>query len=295
MGPPSSGGVLLLQMLHMLEAYPLEELGWNSTDSVHLLTEVARRAYADRARYLGDPDFRKMPIETLVSRDYARKRAAGISMTRATPSEQVSAGIIDPGGQPPESDETTHLSVIDREGNAVAMTTTLNASFGSGIVAAGTGILLNDEMDDFSAKPGVANYYGLIGSEANAIAPGKRMLSSMSPTLLLRGGKPVLVLGSPGGSKIITSVLQVILNHLIFAMPISQAVAVPRVHAQWLPDQIYIESYGLAGEIVRRLEERGHRVVTYPGPIGRVNAIAVRPDGFHAGPDIRGACAAAGY
>ncbi|MCB9463663.1 MAG: gamma-glutamyltransferase [Candidatus Eisenbacteria bacterium] len=291
MPPPSSGGILVVQMLSMLARFPLVDLQWGSGPYLHLFIEVARRAYADRAEHLGDPDFWNVPQEGLLSPEYIAERARSISMTTATPSTAVGAG--NPSAEP---DETTHLVAIDDRGNAVSMTTTLNAGFGSGIVARGTGILLNNEMDDFSAKPGVPNLFGLIGNEANAIAPGKRMLSSMSPTIVLRDGDPYLLLGSPGGSRIITSVTQVILNSLVFHMPIAQAVAVPRIHAQWLPDQLYYEPYGLSPETIASLEARGHTVQAFTlDAIGRVNAIEVREDGFHAGPDIRSGAAAAGY
>ena len=291
MPPPSSGGILVVQMLSMLARFPLVDLQWGSAPYLHLFTEVARRAYADRAEHLGDPDFWDVPQDGLLSPDYIEERARSISMTTATPSTELGAG--DPS---PEPDETTHLVAIDDRGNAVSMTTTLNAGFGSGIVARGSGILLNNEMDDFSAKPGVPNLFGLIGNEANAIAPGKRMLSSMSPTIVLRDAEPYLLLGSPGGSRIITSVTQVILNSLVFHMPIAQAVAVPRIHAQWLPDQLYYEPYGLSPETIASLEARGHTVQAFTlDAIGRVNAIEVREDGFHAGPDIRSGAAAAGY
>ncbi|MEZ4650127.1 MAG: gamma-glutamyltransferase [Candidatus Eisenbacteria bacterium] len=291
MPPPSSGGILVVQMLSMLARYPLVDLQWGSSPYLHLFTEVARRAYADRAEHLGDPDFWDVPEEGLLSPEYIEERTRSISMTTATPSGEVGAG--DPGAEP---DETTHLVAIDDQGNAVSMTTTLNAGFGSGLVAAGTGILLNNEMDDFSAKPGVPNLFGLIGNEANAIAPGKRMLSSMSPTIVLRDARPYLLLGSPGGSRIITSVVQVILNAVVFHMPIAQAVAVPRIHAQWLPDVLFYEPYGLSPETIGALEAKGHTVQIFPSDaIGRVNAIEVRDDGFHAGPDIRSGAAAVGY
>ena len=211
MGPPSSGGVLLVQMLNMLEHFPLERLGWNRAPYIHVLTEVERRAYADRSQHLGDPDHWDVPVEKLISKAYARERYADISMDRATPSEDVRPG----SSSSYESIETTHYSVVDGSGNAVSVTTTLNTGFGCGIVVQGAGFLLNNEMDDFSAKPGVPNFYGLVGSEANAIEPGKRMLSSMTPTIVLKNREPFLVLGSPGGSTIITTVLQIVLNVLV--------------------------------------------------------------------------------
>jgi gamma-glutamyltranspeptidase/glutathione hydrolase len=292
MGPPSSGGALVVQILNMMEPAPLLEMGFNSAAYVHRFVEAERRAYADRAVHLGDPDYWDVPLAMLTAREYAVERMADFDSARATPSAAVAAGAL-PWCEP---DETTHISVADAAGNAVSLTTTLNAGFGSGIVVDGTGILLNDEMDDFSAKPGVPNYFGLVGNEANAIAPGRRMLSSMSPTLVLRDGRPVLVLGSPGGSRIISSVAQVILNVTVFGMPVEQAVSVPRVHHQWRPDSLYVEPFGLAPEVVRGLEARGHTVVVRESsPIGRVNAISVQGDGLHGGPDIRGATAAAGF
>jgi gamma-glutamyltranspeptidase/glutathione hydrolase len=292
MGPPSSGGALVVQILNMLEAAPLRDLGWSSADYVHLFVEAERRAYADRATHLGDPEFWDVPLAMLTSKDYAYQRMSDFQMTHATPSAEVRAGAL-PAGEP---DETTHISAADAAGNAVSLTTTLNGGFGTCLVADGTGMLLNNEMDDFSAKPGTPNYYGLVGNEANAIAPGKRMLSSMSPTLVLQDGRPVLVLGSPGGSRIISSVVEVILNALVFEMPVVQAVAVPRVHHQWLPDELFMESFGLAPEVVRDLKARGHTVtVSTRSPIGRVNAIAILDDGLHGGPDVRGPSASAGY
>lgn len=316
MGPPSSGGVFVIQLLLMFDALasqvepPLtDSASWNGVDYVHALTELERRAYADRAEYLGDPEFWDAPVERLLDPAYAASRVADIAMERATPSASVHGGLDSSGLRPLDSgrkssgwkravggNETTHLSVTDAQGNAVAMTVTINSAFGSGIVPRGTGILLNNEMDDFSAKPGVPNQFGLIGSEANAIAPGKRPLSSMSPTIVLRDGVPVLVLGSPGGSRIITSVFQVILNQVAFGMPIGQAVLVPRVHAQWLPDQILYEPFGLSREVMQGLEARGHRLVSSGSdPIGKVNAIAITTDGFYAGPDVRGASTMAGF
>ncbi len=290
MSPPSSGGILVLQLLEIMDGFPLEEWEWNSSSYVHAFAEACRRVYADRAEHLGDPDHWEVPVPGLLDPEYLEARMADMSLERATPSTAVSSGTPTPR----EPDETTHFSVVDKEGNVVSCTTTLNARFGSGIVVDGTGILLNNEMDDFSAKPGVPNLYGLVGNEANAIAAGKRMLSSMSPTIVLHDGHPRLVLGSPGGSRIITSVAQVILNHLVFEMPIAQAVAVPRVHAQWLPDRVYYEPFGMALDTRKRLEELGHELAEME-EIGRVNAIEVQPNGFYAGPDVRGGGASAGY
>ncbi|MCA9729187.1 MAG: gamma-glutamyltransferase, partial [Candidatus Eisenbacteria bacterium] len=290
-GPPSSGGVFVIQLLQMAESMHLEELAWGSVPQIHLLTEMERRAFADRALLLGDPDFVDVPVARLIDPSYAAARVSSISRVRATPSAEVKAGIsgsdsgsrMDSGfrmdsGSRMESDpatdlpkgETTHISVVDAEGNAVAMTVTLNDGFGCGRVAAGTGVLLNNEMDDFSAKPGAPNLFGLVGDEANAIAPGKRPLSSMSPVIVLREGRPVLVVGSPGGSRIITSVFQVILDVLAYGMPVAEAVAVPREHSQWLPDVLYYEPHGMAPEVSAGLEQLGHTVEPFPlGAIGR--------------------------
>lgn len=310
-GPPSSGGVSVIQLLHMAEALRIDQLPWGSAPQIHLLTEMERRVYADRAFLLADPDFVEVPVDRLVDPAHAVRRASEIARDRATPSRDVQPGLAHPeilgapatgenlvpltGSPEGEGSETTHLCVIDSAGIAVSMTLTLNQGFGCARVARGTGILLNNEMDDFSVKPGVPNLYGLVGDEANAIQPGKRPLSSMSPVLVLQDGRPVLVVGSPGGSRIITSVFQVILNVLAYGMPVAQAVAVPRVHSQWLPDQVYYEPHGLSTETKTALEALGHVVTPFPdGALGRVNAIQVTSDGYFAGPDIRGATAAAG-
>ena len=256
MGPPSSGGILLLQLLGMLEPYNMRALGHNSSRYIQLLTEAERLAYADRAHFLGDSDFHPVPVDRLVSPGYIERRRQLINPYRATPSAEVAHGPEPPA----ESEETTHFSVVDRWGNAVACTTTLNSSFGSSAVAAGTGVLLNNEMDDFSIKPGVPNIYGLVGGEANAIAPGKRMLSSMTPTIVLRDGEVCLVVGSPGGSTIITTVLQVLLNVLVHELPPQTAVAAPRFHHQWLPDLTYVEPFGFAEDVLENLGRIGHQL-----------------------------------
>jgi len=257
MPPPSSGGVHLVQMLNILEGFDLAALGHNGADAIHLLAETARLAYADRAQHLGDPDFWSVPVKGLTDRRYAEALRRQIDPARARPSSDVAAG--DPA--PYESNETTHFTVVDSAGNVVTNTYTLNFSYGTGIVAAGTGILLNNEMDDFSAKPGVANAYGLIGGEANAIEPGKRPLSSMTPTIVLRDGRPFLATGSPGGSRIITTVLQVISNVVDHGMTIAAASAAVRVHHQWLPDKLFVEA-GLSPDTLALLKERGHEVQT---------------------------------
>lgn len=292
MGPPSSGGFLIIQMLNMLEPHNLAELGRGSSAYFHLLTEAERRAYADRALHLGDPDHWDVPLAGLLSKDYALARAANIDPDRATKSAAVAAG--DPAEY--EISETGHFSVADAQGNAVAVTVTINAAYGSGHVVPGTGILLNNEMDDFSAKPGVPNLYGVVGGEANAIAPGKRMLSSMSPTIVVEDGRPRFVLGSPGGSSIPTTVLQVFLNAAVFDLDISDAVAAPRAHSQWKPDAIMVERGAPAADVVDGLRRRGHTVVPYPGgeTIGQANCIEIRGDGFYGAPDPRSDNAAAG-
>ena len=237
MPPPSSGGTHVIQILNILEGYPIGELGFGSAATMHLMAEAMQRAYADRSEYLGDSDFIDVPVKGLTSKAYAEALRATIDENHATPSESIRPGKP----LPYESDQTTHFSVVDSEGNAVSNTYTLNFLFGTGLVAEGTGILLNNEMDDFSAKPGVPNAYGLIGGDANAVAPEKRPLSSMSPTIVLKDGKTFLVTGSPGGSRIITTVLQVIMNMVDHGMNIAEASAAPRMHDQWLPDELRVE------------------------------------------------------
>jgi gamma-glutamyltranspeptidase/glutathione hydrolase len=298
MPPPSSGGLLLCQMLAMLADYDLKELSLNSPDYIQLLTEVEKLAYADRAEFLGDADFFAVPVDHLLSPDYIALRASDINLERATPSRSISHGpagvtetvIQEMHSSPPEgeSSETTHFSIVDRHGNAVSCTTTLNGRFGSCVVAEGTGVLLNNEMDDFSMKPGVPNIYGLVGGEANAIAPGKRMLSSMTPTIVLEGsdidaggagGDVKLVLGSPGGSTIITTVLQVILNVLVHDLQLDEAVGMPRFHHQWLPDETRVEAAGIPQAALENLEKMGH-VIREVNALGDVHAILVeRPRG----------------
>ncbi len=265
MPPPSSGGVLLVQMLNMLEPFELSKTGVATSESMHLMVEVERRAYADRAVHLGDSDFYPVPIESLTDKNYARSRFHDFSATKKTQSQQIAAGVM-----PLESEETTHLSAIDGEGNAVAYTTTLNSGFGSGIVVQGAGFLLNNEMDDFSSKPGVPNQFGLIGAEANAIEPGKRMLSSMTPTIVVHDDKPVLVTGSPGGSTIITTVLQVLTNALDHEMSLSEAVSQPRFHHQWLPDVVTVESGGFSDGVIEDLRDLGH-VIRERNTLGDAN------------------------
>ena len=268
MPPPSSGGVHLIQMLNLLERYPMREFGFGSAQAMHLMAEAARLAYADRAKYMGDPDFVEVPARGLISKQYADKLSAEINPRRARASKNVAAG----NPIPYESDQTTHFSVMDAAGNVVSCTYTLNLSFGSGIVASGTGILLNNEMDDFSAKPGVANAFGLTGGEANAVAPGKRPLSSMTPVIAMRDGKAWLATGSPGGSRIITTVLQNLVNVIDFQMNIAEAAAQPRLHHQWLPDQLRVER-GFSPDTLRLLREMGHDVKVMP-TMGRAQTVA---------------------
>ncbi|MEM5474390.1 gamma-glutamyltransferase [Hoeflea sp. AS60] len=256
MPPPSSGGTHIIEILNVMEGYPIGFLGHNSSDTIHLMAEAMKRAYADRSEYLGDPDFTDVPVAALTSKDYAEKIREGISLNRATPSSTIKPGTLTPY----ESDQTTHFSIVDKDGNAVSNTYTLNFSYGSGMTAAGTGVLLNNEMDDFSAKPGVPNAYGLIGGEANAVAPRKRPLSSMSPTIVLKDGKPFLVTGSPGGSRIITTTLQVISNMIDHGMNVAEATNASRIHHQWLPDEIRVEEGGLSRDTVAALEAKGHTI-----------------------------------
>ena len=293
MPPPSSGGVLLVQMLNMLEAYDLGGMGFGSAAAMHHIIEAERRAYADRAEHLGDSDFFPVPIARLIDKAYARERFADFDPKRASRSASIGAGAM----PPPESPDTTHVSVMDGAGNAVAFTTTLNLSYGSKIVAQGTGILLNNEMDDFSAKPGVPNAFGLVGGDANAIAPGKRMLSSMSPTLVVKDGEVLLVTGSPGGSTIITTTLQVIVNLIDHGMSLSDAVGQPRFHHQWLPDQVVYETPGFSPDTLAKLRAMGHDNLvpyTFGRGIGDANSVLRGADGFHGMSDPRNAGAAVG-
>jgi len=290
MPPPSSGGIAVQQMLNLLEPYDLGSLGYGGSDYIHLLTEIMRRAYADRSRWLGDPDFYPVPVAGLISKAYAGRLRAGVDLEKCS---KVAPGKP-PGAK--ESDETTHFSVVDRAGNAVACTTTVNSTFGAGVVVEGAGFLLNNEMDDFSAKPGEPNQFGLIGGKANEIAPKKRMLSSMSPTIVLQDGELRWVLGSPGGGRIITSVLQVILNVVDHEMGLERAVRAPRIHHQWLPDRLFFEAGALAPDVRRALEAKGHAFSARPRGIGRVQAIEVRADGTRLGIcDHRSGGAAAAY
>jgi gamma-glutamyltranspeptidase/glutathione hydrolase len=280
MPQPSSGGVVLLETLNILEGFPMHDMAQGSAPSLHLMIEAMKRAYADRARYLGDPAFVNAPIAALVAKDYAAKQRLSIDLNRATPWTDALSAL-----PPREGSNTTHFSVVDSHGNAVSNTTTLNFSYGVGLVAEGTGVLLNNELDDFTAAPGASNAYGLVGFEANLPGPGKRPLSSMAPTIVLKDGKPVLVTGSPGGSRIISTVLQVIVNVLDYQMDVAAAVAAPRLHHQWLPDEVRVER-GFADDTLAALKAMGHTIVV---PLGQTsaNSIAVTPNGLLGAPDPR--------
>ncbi|WP_210394308.1 gamma-glutamyltransferase [Oligella sp. HMSC05A10] len=266
---PSSGGIHIVQMLNALEHIPIKESGVNSAKTISLIAETMKRAYADRSEYLGDSDFVKVPTKQLTSKDYAKSIAETVLKGNITPAQEIKPGDLTPY----ESDQTTHYSVVDKEGNAVAVTYTLNLNFGSGIVAGNTGILMNNEMDDFSSKPGVPNAFGLIGGKANAIEPNKRPLSSMSPTMVLKDGKPWLVTGSPGGARIITTVLQQIINAVDFGMNPAAATNTPRFHHQWLPDELRLE-LGFSPDTVQLLEDAGYKVSIKPS-MGRTQTIQI--------------------
>ena len=288
--PPSSGGAGIVQMLNMLEDSGFAKGGAGAASSIHYVAEVMRRFFADRAEFFGDTDFVKMPLEGLLTKGYARHRRASIRADRATRSSEIGAGR--PSGH--ESSETTHYSVVDGDGNAVAVTYTLNGSFGSGVTASGTGILLNNEMDDFTAKPGEPNQFGLLQSENNAIEPRKRPLSAMTPTIVTRDGKLVLVLGAPGGPTIISSVLQVITNVIDFKMNLRQAVDFPRFHHQWLPDELRLEEHGFSPDTVELLKKRRHKVKSVD-KMGRVMAIQVKGEGLLGAADARSEGVARGF
>ncbi len=293
MSLPSSGGICMAQILKTIENYPLDSLPHNRTRYIQLLTEAERRAYADRAYFLGDPDYVKVPVDTLLDQDYLHRRMRGFSWEHAGNSEEVSHGDI----KIYESNETTHYSIVDAYGNAVAVTTTLNGAYGSKVFVPSCGFFLNNEMDDFSIKPGHPNSYGLIGAEANAVAPGKRMLSSMSPTIVEKNGKLFMVLGSPGGSTIITSVLQNILNVCCYGMNMQESVDMPRFHHQWLPDHILMEPGGFPREVVDSLQQLGYTIIEKNSVvIGKVDAIHVLENGkLEGGADRRGDDKAVGY
>lgn len=284
MPPPSSGGIALLQLLQSVEKYPLSRWGFNRDSTVQLVVEAERRVYADRSKYLGDPDFYKVPVDSLLKPAYNALRMSSFAWDKATPSTSMQPGKF--VGY--ESDQTTHYSIVDREGNAVAITTTLNGGFGSKIFVKGAGFLLNNEMDDFSAKPGVPNMFGLVGGKANSIQPGKRMLSSMTPTIVEKEGKLFMVVGTPGGSTIITSVFQTILNVIEFNQSMQRAVDSKRFHHQWLPDVVYVEKGAIDSTTHFKLEQKGYKIID-GGPSGRVDAILkTKWDYYEGGADPRG-------
>lgn len=282
--PPSSGGVILCEMLQVLEGYPLNSMGFHSSASVHVMTEAMRHAYRDRNTYLGDPAFIDNPVARLLSPRHAQGIRAHILPNRATPSTSL-AGNAAAG----EQATTTHYSVVDQRGNVVSVTYTINSYFGAKVIAGSTGFFLNDEMDDFTAKPGVANSFGLVQGKANAIAPGKRPLSSMTPTLVLKDGKPVLVVGTPGGSRIITTVLEVIVNVIDHGMTLQEAVDAPRIHHQWFPDTIAAEPFALSKDTVKALTAMGHKVVALEpwGSGNAVEAIGIAPGRLYGASDSR--------
>lgn len=281
MPPPSSGGIHVVQILNMLEHYPIGQLGHNSASTIHRMAEAMKLAYADRSEYLGDTDFVEVPVNGLISKDYAAELVQQIDVTRARPASEIKPN----NPIPFEGNDTTHYSVMDRDGNVVSTTYTINFSYGTGIVAAGTGILLNNEMDDFSAKPGVPNAYGLIGGDANAVEPGKRPLSSMTPTIVMQDGEVRLITGSPGGARIITTVLQVIMNVIDHDMNIAEASAASRIHHQWLPDELRVEK-GLSPDTVALLKALGHEVKVLDA-MGSTQSIMRLPSGLYGASDPR--------
>jgi len=291
MPPPSSGGIALVQLLKAVESYPLQKWGFNTDSTVQVMIEAERRVYADRAAHLGDPDFYPVPQTRLIEDSYIKQRMSSFNWQKASTSAEIRAGEI----APTEHEETTHFSIVDREGNAVAITTTLNGSYGAGVVVKGAGFLLNNEMDDFSVKPGAPNMYGLVGGEANAIAPGKRMLSSMTPAILAKDGELFMVVGTPGGSTIITSVFQTILNVIDFNMSMQSAVAAKKFHHQWLPDEVAVEDKALDSVTTAKLQAKGYKLVNR-GAIGRVDAILKTKWGYYqGGADPRGDDKAVGW
>jgi len=292
MPPTSSGGVALVQLMRLTEPYPLRRWGWNRDSTVQVMIEAERRVYADRAKFLGDPDFVKVPVEQLISPEYLRSRWTDFTFAHATDSKAIKGGAI-PGY---ESLETTHFSIVDKNGNAVSITTTLNGGYGSRVVIGGAGFFMNNEMDDFSIKPGVPNMFGLIGNQANAIAPNKRMLSSMTPTILEKDGKLFMVVGTPGGSTIITSVYQTVLNVIEHGMTMQQAVNALKFHHQWLPDKTTFENGAFSEATIQALQNRGYVLEKLTNTLGRMDCILIRPDGSYEGAsDPRADNTARGY
>ncbi|GAB2558708.1 gamma-glutamyltransferase [Spirosoma areae] len=292
MPPTSSGGVALVQLMRFTEPFPLRRWGWNSDSTVQVMIEAERRVYADRAKFLGDPDFMNVPVSQLTSPDYLRTRWTDFSWAKATDSRAVKGGLI-PGY---ESLETTHFSIVDQDGNAVSITTTLNGGYGSRVVVGGAGFFMNNEMDDFSVKPGSPNMYGLIGSQANAIAPNKRMLSSMTPIILEKDGKLFMIAGTPGGSTIITSVFQTILNVVEHGMTMQQAVNALKFHHQWLPDKTIFENGAFSSTTIQALTNRGYLLEQLTNTLGRMDCVLIRPDGSYEGAsDPRADDTARGY
>lgn len=291
MAPPSSGGPALVALLQSVAQYPLGKWGFQSDSAVRVMVEAERRIYADRAKYLGDPDFIRVPVKELTDSIFNSERLKAVNLTKATASSDVKAAKF-PGYQ---SEETTHFNIVDSEGNAVSITTTLNNSYGSRVFVSGAGFILNDEMDDFSVKPGVPNIYGLVGGKANAIEPNKRMLSSMTPTIVEKDGKLFMVVGTPGGSTIMTSVFQTIVNVIDYQQNAQQSVSSPRFHHQWLPDQIDVEKNAITPEVRKSLENAGYKI-SPRGNIGRVENIIILPNGkLQTGADPRGDDTASGF
>jgi gamma-glutamyltranspeptidase / glutathione hydrolase len=293
MSPPSSGGIVMLQVLNMLEGYDIRGMGYNSAARYHLLTEASRRAFADRAEFMGDPDFAKVPVSTLIDKKYAEKRRDSIELKDASTSKEVGAGKI-PGSEPME---TTHYTVVDAEGNVVSNTYTINDLYGSGVTAKGTGVLLNDEMDDFAARPGKPNMFGLIQGENNSVQPGKRPLSSMTPTIVLRrDGSVWFALGARGGPRIISAVMQSVINVIDHDMDIQEAIDAPRIHHQWYPDELLYETFGLSPDTKQILERYGHKFAAKPGHIASATGIMIDEKGVRLGAiDSRSDGAAIGY
>ncbi|HKL17779.1 MAG TPA: gamma-glutamyltransferase [Halalkalibaculum sp.] len=292
MPPPSSGSIAIAQIMSMLAGYDLKELGFNSAKYIHLLTETMRRAFADRAYFLGDPDFVNIPRDTLLSESYNNNRMESFSWEKASPSRELDHGTIPSFS---ESAETTHFSIVDDEGNAAAVTTTLNGSFGSHVSVGGAGFLLNNEMDDFTAKPGEPNMFGLIQGEANAVEPGKRMLSSMSPAIVTKEGNVRMVLGSAGGPRIITATFMSFLNMAVFGMNAQEAISAPRFHHQWMPDKLYYEAFGISPDTRELLEAKGHELEVRP-TVGRGHIIYIGEDNTrHGAADPRGEGTVEGY